>query len=85
VAACRVSVTDPSGIEHGVEVSAESLFEAAALAVVEFHNAGRAESFIGQTTVVLVNLDIIDKARVLLLPSVPRMVRKLERLRNRKM
>ena len=30
VAAWRVSFTDPSGIEHGVEVLAESLFEAAA-------------------------------------------------------
>ena len=35
MAVCRVSFTD-SGIEHAVEVSADSLYEAAALAIAEF-------------------------------------------------
>ncbi len=33
---CRVSFTDTNGIPHGVEVQAESLYEAVALAVAEF-------------------------------------------------
>ncbi len=33
---CRVSYTDQEGIEHAVEVHADSLYEAAALAVCEF-------------------------------------------------
>ena len=34
--ACVVSFTDSGGIRHSVEVAAESLYEAAALAVKEF-------------------------------------------------
>ncbi len=34
----RVSYTDTEGISHAVEVEAETLFEAVALAVVEFRN-----------------------------------------------
>jgi hypothetical protein len=30
---CRVCLTDPAGIRHSVEVTAESLYEAAALAL----------------------------------------------------
>jgi hypothetical protein len=33
---CRVSFTDSNGIPHDVEVQAESLYEAVALAVAEF-------------------------------------------------
>jgi hypothetical protein len=33
---CRVSITDTNGIPHDVEVQAESLYEAVALAVAEF-------------------------------------------------
>ena len=33
---CRVSFTDSEGILHGVEVDAESLYEAVAIAVVNF-------------------------------------------------
>jgi hypothetical protein len=33
---CRVSYTDTEGIAHAVEVDAESLYEAVALAVAEF-------------------------------------------------
>ena len=33
---CRVSFTDTNGIPHDVEVQAESLYEAVALAVAEF-------------------------------------------------
>jgi hypothetical protein len=33
---CRVSLTDTNGIPYDVEVQAESLYEAVALAVVEF-------------------------------------------------
>lgn len=33
---CRVSFTDPDGIAHAVQVEAESVYEAVALAVAEF-------------------------------------------------
>ena len=33
---CRVSFTDTNGVPHDVEVQAESLYEAVALAVAEF-------------------------------------------------
>ena len=36
MARCRVSFTDPDGIPHAVEVQADSLFEAVAIAVAEF-------------------------------------------------
>jgi hypothetical protein len=38
ISRCRVSVTDSEGISHAVEVQAESLYEAVALAVSEFRN-----------------------------------------------
>jgi hypothetical protein len=37
---CRVSFTDTEGITHTAEVSAASLFEAAALGVAEFRRCG---------------------------------------------
>jgi hypothetical protein len=37
---CRVSFVDSDGIEHGVEVMAESLFEAAALGLALLRKAG---------------------------------------------
>jgi hypothetical protein len=33
---CRVSFTDSEGLEHAVEVSAASVYEAAVLALAEF-------------------------------------------------
>ena len=36
VSRCRVSFTDSEGIPHAVEIQAESLYEAVALAVAEF-------------------------------------------------
>ena len=33
---CRVSFTNPDGVLHGVDVDAESLYEAVAIAVVQF-------------------------------------------------
>jgi hypothetical protein len=50
VAASRVSFKDSSGIEHAVEVSADSLYEAAALAIVEFRKEGLLEATIGPAT-----------------------------------
>ena len=38
-ARCRVAFTDSEGIEHAVEIEAESLYEAVALAVAEFRSA----------------------------------------------
>ncbi len=38
VSRCRVSFTDSEGISHAVDVQAESLYEAVALAVSEFRN-----------------------------------------------
>ena len=37
---CRVSFTDDNGVEHGVEVMAESLFEAAALGLALLKKSG---------------------------------------------
>lgn len=36
MARCRVSYTDSEGLVHAIDVEAESLYEAVALAVVEF-------------------------------------------------
>ena len=41
---CAVSFTDTNGITHSVNVSAGSLFEAAALAVAEFRRCGFADA-----------------------------------------
>ncbi len=46
----EVSFTDPTGITHAVEVSASSLFEAAALAVAEFRRWGFADVALGAAT-----------------------------------
>jgi hypothetical protein len=62
VASYRVSFKDPSGIEHAVDVEADSLYEAAALAVVEFRRQGLVETTIGPAT----------ELRVLSFPSVAR-------------
>lgn len=54
VSVCRVSFTDSSGIECSVEVAAESLYEAAALAVAEFRKQGLLQAAIGPGTVLTV-------------------------------
>jgi len=68
---CRVSFTDCE-IEHSVEVSAESLYEAAALAIAEFRKGGLVDATIGPAT----------ELRVLSYPMAPRQysltVRRLE-------
>jgi hypothetical protein len=51
---CRVSFTDSSGIECSIEVGAESLYEAAALAVAEFRKRGLVDSAIGPGTLLTV-------------------------------
>jgi hypothetical protein len=38
MARCHVSFTDPEGIPHAVDVQADSLYEAVALAVAEFRS-----------------------------------------------
>lgn len=47
---CTVSFTDGTGITHTVEVSAASLFEAAALAVAEFRRCEFADAALGTAT-----------------------------------
>ena len=37
---CRVSFTGPAGVRHSVEVTAESIYEAAALGVSALKNSG---------------------------------------------
>jgi hypothetical protein len=37
---CLVSFTDSEGVQHAVEVSASTLYEAAALAIAEFRRCG---------------------------------------------
>ena len=41
---CTVSFTGPSGVRHSVEVTAESIYEAAALGVSALTNSGRADA-----------------------------------------
>jgi hypothetical protein len=48
--ACRVSFVDFEGVEHAVEVSAESLYEAVVLALAEFRRCGFAEVSFGLGT-----------------------------------
>jgi hypothetical protein len=51
---CSVSFTDSIGITHAVDVSAASLFEAAALAVAEFRRSGFAGTTLGIGTTLTV-------------------------------
>jgi hypothetical protein len=44
VRSCTVSFTGPSGVRHSVEVTAESIFEAAALGVSALKNSGWADA-----------------------------------------
>jgi hypothetical protein len=41
---CTVSFTGPSGVRHSVEVTAESIYEAAALGVSALKNSGWADA-----------------------------------------
>ncbi len=50
VQTCTVSFRDPSGLEHSVEVTAESLYEAAVLALDAFRAAQLMEVAPGQAT-----------------------------------
>ena len=47
---CTVSFTGTDGIAHGVEVSAASLYEAAALALAEFRKCNLTEVLPGRAT-----------------------------------
>jgi hypothetical protein len=48
--ACTVSFVGPSGIRHSVEVTAESVYEAAALGVSALKDSGWAEAVRTRTT-----------------------------------
>jgi hypothetical protein len=50
VCKCQVSFTDSVGVTHMVEVPADSLYEAAALAIAEFRRCGFAEVIPGPAT-----------------------------------
>jgi hypothetical protein len=47
---CRVSFTDSEGITHCAEVAAESLYEAAVLALAEFGRCGFTDAQTGPAT-----------------------------------
>lgn len=47
---CRVSYTDPEGIIHAIDVDAESLYEAVAIAVAEFREDALNQSMTGPMT-----------------------------------
>ena len=47
---CSVSFTDSEGITHAVEITASTLYEAAALALAEFRRCGFAEPTFGPAT-----------------------------------
>ncbi len=50
MARCRVSYTDAEGVAHGIDVEAESLYEAVALAVAEFRQDDLNQSLPGAMT-----------------------------------
>jgi len=50
VQTCRVSFTDSEGISHAVEVSASTLYEAAALAIGAFRRCGFTPDPLGPAT-----------------------------------
>ena len=50
---CRVSYCDVEGVTHSVEVSASSLYEAAALALKAFEQTGWADHPVGVMEVVV--------------------------------
>jgi hypothetical protein len=52
--ACRVSFIDHQGITHSVEVVAESLYEAVALALAEFARCGFTDASAGSSTAITV-------------------------------
>jgi hypothetical protein len=47
---CRVSFTDTEGITHSTEVTAETLYEAAVLALAEFIRCGFTDAHTGLAT-----------------------------------
>ena len=53
---CVVSFTDSEGIEHCVRVSADSLYEAAVLALAEFRRHGFADATFGPATKLTVKI-----------------------------
>jgi hypothetical protein len=55
--ACRVSFTDTEGITHAAQVSASSLYEAAALALAEFKRCGLMDATPGPATRLTVAVD----------------------------
>jgi hypothetical protein len=56
VARCRVSYTDVDGLVHAIEVDAESLYEAVALAVAEFREDDLNQSMPGSLTEFIVSV-----------------------------
>ena len=54
---CRVSFTDGAEMTHTVTVSASSLYEAAALGIVEFKRSGFAFTSIGPATRLKISVD----------------------------
>ena len=53
---CTVAFTDPEGVRHSVQISAESLFEAAATALKAFQNATNVDCKPGGATVLEVSV-----------------------------
>jgi hypothetical protein len=47
---CTVSFADSEGVEHAVQVSAASLYEAAVMAMAEFRRGGFADANFGPAT-----------------------------------
>ena len=53
--ACRVSCCDIDGVEHAVEVTAETLYEAVAMGLAALRDTEWAADFVhGQTTIAVV-------------------------------
>jgi hypothetical protein len=59
---CRVSFEDSAGIAHTVSVCADSLYEAAVLALAEFQKSGFAFAGVGAGTRLKV---VVDRPRPL--------------------
>ena len=55
---CLVSFTDSEGVHHAVEVSASTLYEAAALAIAEFRRCGFTANAPGRATRLTVTVKV---------------------------
>ena len=57
---CVVSFTDTEGVEHAVQVSAASLYEAAVMGIAEFRRCGFADANFGPATRLKISVKVLE-------------------------